>query len=486
MYAVQRNDAGRRWMVRERAEVGAQGSAAESAGSAAERVTGVSAETIRAATYNVPDQGTQEASASADSDELYLLGERCAETYMQAEALQYEAMVLLTEFESRDGWRDTGFGGTAEWLAWRVGIKLHTAKDRLRVALAPQDLPLTSAAMSSGQLSYSKARGMARSAEPESEEDLLALAQSTSAARFERECRTIKHLDRERELTAAQIQHRSRRVSVFVDDDGMYVVTGRLDPEAGALLMRTVEAANDALYKSDPDPEQTKPEQRRADAMGLVCERAMSAGFKPDGAISGAKAERYQVVLHVDEDTLSEDREPGRSELEDGARVSAETARRLSCDAAVVRMGHGGDGQIASVGHRHRTIPPSLRRALEARDRGCRFPGCGSRFTDAHHLKHWANGGEHALRNLLLLCSRHHRAVHEGRVRVVLNHQAVAVFYAPNGKVMMSTPPGMTLSPRRSLDEATRETLPWHRKGADRYSDSDLPVEILHRARESL
>ena len=76
-------------------------------------------------------------------------------------------------------------------------------------------------------------------------------------------------------------------------------------------------------------------------------------------------------------------------------------------------MVHDRDGRILDVGRRTRTIPPSLRRALEARDRGCRFPGCGSRFTDGHHVRHWADGGATSLDNCLLLCRFHHRLVHE-------------------------------------------------------------------------
>ena len=302
---------------------------------------------------------------------------------------------------------------------------------------------------------------------------------------------------------------------MFVDDDGMYVIKGRLDPEVGALLMRSIEAAGDALFREDaaredsiPEAatgEPTKPEQRRADAMGLLAERALAAGFGGTDQVSGSRAERYQVLLHVDEDTLSADREPGRSELEDGTRLSAESARRMACDSARVRIGHADDGSILSVGRKTRTVPPSLRRALEARDRGCRFPGCGLRFTDTHHVKHWADGGETSVRNLLLLCRKHHRAVHEGGVRVCLNHQGTVVFFAPNGNAMRGTPPrprtvaaadvsrcedrgALALQPwpKRPLDEQAREMLPWHRKGAGRYADADLPLEILDRAREAL
>src|SRR5690606_15921228 len=108
----------------------------------------------------------------------------------------------------------------------------------------------------------------------------------------------------------------------------------------------------------------------------------------------------------------------GRSELEDGTRVSAETSRRIACDASIVRVTRAHNGSVLDVGRRTRTIPPALRRALDVRDRGCRFPGCGRRFTDAHHVKHWADGGPTSLANCLLLCAWHHRLVHEGGWRI--------------------------------------------------------------------
>jgi len=388
--------------------------------------------------------------AEDPEDELLLLGERCARTYLRADALHYKAMTLLAEFHRREGWRDTAFPSTAEWLAWRVGIRLGTARERLRAALALEDLPQTSEALEGGRISFAKARALTRVATPDNENVLLDLAYSCSAAHLERMVRAWKTLDRRSEITAEQIRHRSRRFSAFVDDDGMVVVRGRLDPEVGALLMRAVEAASDALFRkeqkdsggdSDEDsggdsgagpgslsPEREAgergeneerdlkdptPEQRRADAVGLICERALVAGFGEEGAeMKGTRADRCQVMLHVEMDTLTEDTEPGTSELEDGTRVSAEpsgpvgssvsrtewesretaersageTSRRLACDCGVVAITRGGEGEVVGASARKRTVGPSLRRALEARDRGCRFPGCGSRFVEAHHV----------------------------------------------------------------------------------------------------
>ncbi len=221
---------------------------------------------------------------------------------------------------------------------------------------------------------------------------------------------------------------------------------------------------------------------------------------------SGSSAERYQVLVHVDMATLKEltprerlmklsgkrarkmrldyiieearakglVREEGEnagpsapcgcrdhSHIED-IRVSAETSRRLTCDASVVPVVRG-NAELGgptpatptlNLGRRTRTVSAPLRRALEVRDRGCRFPGCGSRFTDAHHVRHWADGGETSLLNCILLCRHHHRLVHEGGWRVDLIDGNRAVFFDPRGGTHFqgrSRPPALGSDPVADL-----------------------------------
>jgi HNH endonuclease len=105
-------------------------------------------------------------------------------------------------------------------------------------------------------------------------------------------------------------------------------------------------------------------------------------------------------------------------------------------------MRHDASGSVIEVGARTRTIPPALRRALQHRDRGCRFPGCGSRLGEGHHVRHWAAGGPTTLSNLALLCRRHHRAVHEDGYRVVVRHRDGALeFRRSDGRVLPAVPP---------------------------------------------
>ena len=432
------------------------------------------------------------------SDDLFDLGERIADLAARINIATFEMLTLVAEFDRREGWADN-FTSCAEWLAWRTGRTLAAARENVRVAHALEDLPRTAAAMKRGRLSYTKVRTMTRVATPETEATLLEYARSTSAARLEWLARGWKTLSRDGELAAEEVRHRSRTFSVAIDADGMYVVRGRLEPEVGAVLMRAIEAASDALYRGEDPGARPRNRQRRADAAGLVAERALGAGFGGDGerdrvreggrgagggAVgSGSRAERYQVVVHTDAATLMERGETGRSEL-DGVRVSAETSRRMACDAARVAMGHR-DGDVVSVGRRTRTVPPHIRRALEERDRGCRYPGCASRFTEAHHVKHWADGGETSLANTILLCRRHHRLVHEGKTRMAMDRDGKAAFFTRAGEVIASVPPlpavaevGLPAPPAQRAGRLSN--------GAPRFVESQVPLELELEALEAV
>jgi len=225
----------------------------------------------------------------------------------------------------------------------------------------------------------------------------------------------------------------------------MVVLRGRLTPEAGAILMRALDAARESLYQQgreqsfdapiDVSAETPVMAQQQADALALLAEAALHHGLDP-----GASGERYQVIVHVDAPVLADLDAPGQSVLEDGARVSAETSQRLACDASRVVMQHAADGRVVEVGARNRTIPPALRRALHHRDRGCRFPGCHVRFGQGHHIRHWAQGGPTTLSNLALLCRRHHRAVHEEGYRVDRQADGELCFRRPDGRILPEAP----------------------------------------------
>jgi len=378
--------------------------------------------------------------------ELDRLGDEIAELSAHLDAATARLLSMIREFDARGGW-NTGFRSCAAWLSWRVGLDLGAARERVRVARALETLPLFTEALARGQLSYAKVRALTRVATPETEARLLSVGRAGTAAHVERIVRGWRCVDRRAEARETKLRHASRALRVYQDEDGMVVVRGRLAPEVGALLIQALAAAREALYQRARVPEgdagrgnvpaeTPSMAQQQADALALLAETALHHGLDP-----GAPGERYQVVVHVDAQALAEPDQPGQSVLEDGARVSAETSRRLACDASRVVMRHDDDGHLLEIGARTRTIPPALRRALHHRDRGCRFPGCGVSNGQGHHLRHWAHGGPTTLSNLALLCRRHHRAVHEEGYQVARGPDGALQFRRPDGRPLPEVPP---------------------------------------------
>jgi 5-methylcytosine-specific restriction endonuclease McrA len=376
--------------------------------------------------------------------ELERLGDEIAELSAHLDAATARLLALIREFDARGGW-NTGFPSCAAWLGWRVGLNKGAARERVRVARALGALPLLTEALARGELSYAKVRAITRVATPETEARLLAVGRAGTAEHVERIVRGWRQVDRRAEAREAARQHEGRGLQVYEDEDGMVVVRGRLTPEAGALLRRALEAGREVLYQqarrearagaAEPVEERPTVAQQQADALALMAESALHHDLDP-----GAAGERYQVVVHVDAPVLADPDQPGQSVLEDGAHVPAGTSHRLACDASRVVVRHDEGGRVVSIGARTRTIPPTLRRALQHRDRGCRLPGCGVRIAEGHHLHHWAHGGPTTLANLALLCRRHHRAVHEEGFQVARGLDGTLQFRWPDGRPLPEVP----------------------------------------------
>jgi len=378
--------------------------------------------------------------------EMDRLGDEIAELSAHLDAATAHLLELIREFDARGGWAN-GFRTCAHWLAWRVGLDLGAARERVRVARALGALPQLADALARGELSYAKVRALTRVATPETEERLLAVGRAGTACHIERIVRGWRRVDALAEARETTRRQKSRALHVYEDEDGMVVIRGRLTPEAGAVLMQALAAARETLYQrarstdaagrpEDVSAETPSMPQQQADALALLTETALHHGIDP-----GAPGERYQVVVHVDAPVLADPEASGQSVLEGGTHVSAETSRRLACDASRVVMRHDPDGRIVEVGARTRTIPPALRRALHHRDRGCRFPGCGLPFGQGHHLRHWAQGGPTTLSNLAMLCRRHHRTVHEEGYQVERQPEGELRFRRPDGRPLPDVPP---------------------------------------------
>lgn len=433
------------------------------------------------------------------------MGEEIATLAARIDAATYELLVLIRRFDEEEGW-NCGFLTCAHWLTWRIGLAPSAARERVRVARALGELPLMSGAMKRGELSYSKVRALTRVARPDTEKELVELARAGTAAHIEQVVRAWRRIDRSVEAAEDELRDASSHVTTHVDENGMFVIRGRLAPEAGEVVMKALKAASEKLY-AEQQEDRPSAGKVRADALALVAESALKGGLDP-----GSSGDRYQVVVHVSEEELSvpekapvvgctscvsaetpaahvsaetpqshpQEHAAATAEAEhvsaeapaDGqpangrpspcsawlgdsqVPVSAETARRIACDAGRVRITHR-SSQILSVGRKTRTIPPPIRRALEFRDQGCRFPGCTSKHCDAHHIVHWADGGETKLSNLVLLCRRHHRLLHEGGFCVRMSEAGAVQFFHRRGRPLEQSPapPPVGLHAARELVE---------------------------------
>mgnify|MGYP003646711915 CR=1 FL=1 len=335
--------------------------------------------------------------------------ELCAYIY----AAQARLLELIREFDENKYWQDLGLCSCAHWLNIKCSIGMNAAREKVRVAHALAELPKIAERFSTGALSYSKVRAMTRVATPENESFLLDIAHYGTAHHVEKLIARFRTCQRLQDAQLADDQYRERELNYHYDHDGCLVIKARVPAEQGALLIKALDKAMD---QQDETKNLAEPiAARRADALNQVAQTYMN-----NSESSGSSADRYQVVVHTTVKETSEQKaEPDVTavtpHLEKGPGLCEETANRIACDCSVVHLKQDEDGEPLSIGRRSRSIPPPMRRALIARDGGCRFPGCThTRFVHGHHIKHWSAGGETSLGNLVLLCSHHHHLVHEG------------------------------------------------------------------------
>jgi len=403
--------------------------------------------------------------------DLHQIESEITELAAHIHAATFRLLELIREFDEREGWYGPGLKSCAHWLNYKCGIGLGAAREKVRVAHALKKLPKISEAFRRGTISFSKARAMTRVATPESEEYLLMIARHGTASHVEKLVRLYRKVERIEALEAENQRHELRELDWYVDDDGSYVLKARLTPEQGERVVKALEATMDEEYdesRHSPDescehpvtgPASEPVSQRRADALARMAEAYFSASAGTTGG------DRCTIHVHTTPDTLNADGETAESSLESGAHLSAETSRRLACDCGVVHWHEDEGGQALNVGRKTRTIPPAIRRALQRRDGGCRFPGCTAhRFVDAHHIVHWADGGETKMDNLVLLCRHHHRLVHEGGFSVQMQSDGAPKFTDPTRRTLPPAPEtrsgGPGLLPTRGSHRSGRAGFP--------------------------
>ena len=365
----------------------------------------------------------------------------------QMNAQTYRLLVLVREFDDRFGWAKWGLGNCAEWLAWRCGLSLSAAREKVRTAQALRAMPATSAAFADGLLSYSKVRALTRVAELTDEDSLLAYALGATAPQVEERCRQIRNVAPQSTPAARRAWER-RSCTLWRDEArGVMKISVEVPIEQGEVIARALERAAQtgdstvgieftAFPKSKTEVRNSVEalgsaangwRAQQADALVAMAKAYLTGGDAREK--SGPAADHYQVVLHSDRSALHGG--IGRSDL------PIETLRRLTCDGSVITLVEDENGTPLDVGRKRRTISTALRRALWARDSHCSFPGCHNRcYVDAHHIEHWADGGDTSLENLTLLCTQHHTLLHEGGFKLRRDAAGELYFQRPDGRAI--------------------------------------------------
>ena len=423
-----------------------------------------------AAQFAHPDADVRIAARAREEKALDALEARITRLWGHINAATAQFLALIAEFDQKEGWAQHGMASCANWLSWECGIGPVAAREKVRTARALESLPKIQVAFGEGRLSYSKVRALTRVATAATEETLLHIALNGTASHVERTVRGFRRVQREKERGEAEAMHERRYLDCRRESDGSVRLEARLATEVGEMLLKALEAAEAQLEErgantevaesaraavpadvsaETPRTQSALPSrwgaasesvsaetprrsagQRRADALEHMIERFLA------GKCSGSAASAHELVVHIAHDALRDVPESTGASFEHGGKVAVETVRRLGCDGALLGVVKGAQGEPLAIGRRTRAVPPAIRRALRVRDGGCRFPGCDrSRHVHAHHIRHWADGGETALDNLVTLCSQHHRQVHEGGYGVRMRQGAIE-FTRPDGRVI--------------------------------------------------
>ena len=315
-----------------------------------------------------------------------------------------------------------GFVSPIHWIRMNCHLTGGAAADRVAVGEQLQKVPESHQSLVEGEIGFAHLAHIARTAaaieltgtnKPFDETRLLVKARELSVGRFIDFCHHVRHAADPEGYAAEEVTGvEARSLTIKTGEGGMVWVRGVLDPE-GAAVVRT---ALEPLARRNGKDDDRRRDRRLADAAVELASRSLDGGGLP--MISGQRP-HLQVTATLE--TLLQRMGAPAADIELSLPISAKAVERLACDCSVTRVLLGADSAVIDVGRSKRVITPAQSRALKARDKGCRFPGCGraATWTSGHHLVHWIKGGTTDLANLVLLCYRHHWMVHEGQWQLV-------------------------------------------------------------------
>jgi hypothetical protein len=333
---------------------------------------------------------------------------------------QRELLELIAELDRREAWRGSGARDMSHWLSTRQGISQWKARRWIASAHALEGLPRISLAFASGELGIDKVVELTRFATAETEARLIAWARRVSAAAIRRRA----DLAARQSIEDVREAEQSRSLSWWYTDEGRrFGLLADLPAAQGAVVARALERLADSLPVMPGEEDDYCVDARRADALVALASARIGEDADPD---------RAMVVVHAQLDGLRDG--TGGCEIEGGPVIHPETVRRLLCNGRVQTVIEDDTGQPVHLGRISREPPAWMLRQLKYRDFECQFPGCGARrFTQAHHIVWWEQGGRTNLDNLLLVCTFHHRLVHEYSWTVRRDGDGRARWFFPDG-----------------------------------------------------
>ena len=352
------------------------------------------------------------------------LGQVIIECRTASDCLEACSAEAIRRFEKAGGYRADGSLGMVPWMRTHGKLSGAAAAEHVETARQLGSLPKTEEALARGEIGYQHAVAMARTAEHvgaaavrKAETKLLEAAQKMDPGAFVTVAKNFEHqVDADAALREANRAHERRYLSIGEPVNGLARIDGQLVPEAAATLRSAIEP-----YMKPRKGDERTAGQRTHDALvqalraraGAIHDNGANPHAHGGGAINGA-GPRPLLIIKTSADSLAGIDGAPAGQLEWGGTIPAETVRRLACDSAISRIIGRGELEYETT-HAARTIPPSTRRALVARDGHCVFPGCDrpAPWCDGHHLIFWADGGPTKVENLGLICGPHHRKVHE-------------------------------------------------------------------------
>ncbi|HSP65026.1 MAG TPA: DUF222 domain-containing protein [Candidatus Deferrimicrobium sp.] len=365
----------------------------------------------------------------------HALGDDLVAIRRQIDRLEAQFLRRLRPFDSHQGALSEGAASTVSWLRATQGLTGAAAAQRVRMARFLEDLPQTTASFEAGRAPFTNVSLIARLADDVGaeatrgvEDTLVPAAEALDVARmYDLVAFTRYRIDSDGVLEQDNRAYDRRWFSCDQTYGGVFILRGELDAEGGAMLKSAIDALS---VPSGPEDDRIGS-QRRADALVELASRQLKSGKLPS-----VHGQRPHLTLTASLETLR--REPGAppAELGGAGPIHAETARRIACDSICTEVTLADNAVPLSVGRAKRSIPAPIRTALGLRDKGCRFPGCDRPpdWTDGHHIKHWVDGGETSLENLVLLCQRHHHMLHERGWRLRLDPEGVVTVEEPRDR----------------------------------------------------